>query len=303
MSGAEAYWMKLAVDYDRVWWLRRERRFVKDAFVNLIKYVRMESPRKGTVKFRGIDDLAYALRYEDDEVWALARMLECAQMVCEDDPIPAVEIKDGTLRVIKFAEFQGTDAERKRADRDVKAVNPGADTNSPDIPPKSETNTVSPDLSENPATNEVSLEKPLAYETGRREDGKTGREEEIRTEPNRETNLFDAVESALLDTPQFRVKGINSKLMTRLVSEYLTLLDPETILAEAWAAAAFLRRRPPDAYSHAHLFFRKWLKTAEANIRARGAKVHQRNGHSTDRRNMTTAEKLTSGSMFEEALK
>ncbi len=39
----EAYWIRLDVDYDEVWWMRKEPRFVKDAFPNLIRYVRMMS--------------------------------------------------------------------------------------------------------------------------------------------------------------------------------------------------------------------------------------------------------------------
>jgi hypothetical protein len=252
--GVEAYWIRLDVDYDRVWWLRKEPRFVRDAWPNLIRYVRRESPRKGTVKFRDVEDLADACRYSPEEAWAFARMLECAQMTCDSDPVPAVTIAGGVLTVVKWGDFQGADAVRKRLE---------ARNNSGD-------NTVTPELLNKSGLNQVTPEKPVTRDTGTREHGNTGTDNsKIPDGTDVRLNVFDEVEKALLDTPQFSIVGINSKLMGNAISHYLTMMEPQDILKEAFEAQTWLKGKPPDSHCNAPAFFRKWLKRAEVNIRRR----------------------------------
>jgi len=252
--GVESYWIRLDVDYDRVWWLRKEPRFVRDAWPNLIRYVRRESPRKGTVKFRDVEDLADACRYSTEEAWAFVRMLECAQMSCEADPTPAVIIADGVLTVVKCGTFQGADAVRKRID---------AKNNSGD-------SAVTPELSDKSALNVITPDKPVARDTGTREHGNTGTDIlKIPDGTNVPLNVFDEVERVLLDTPQFSVCGINQKLMTTVVSHYLTMMEPQDILKEAFEAQSWLQRHPQRKYSQPAAFFRGWLKKAEQNMRLR----------------------------------
>lgn len=108
-------WIRLDIDYDRCDWLRREKRMVKDAWPNLLRFVKKEAPKKATIRFRNVDDLAYAMRYDDDEAWAVARLIEVAQSGDE----PAIQISNGWLTITKWAEFQSPDAERVRNKRET----------------------------------------------------------------------------------------------------------------------------------------------------------------------------------------
>lgn len=112
----DSFWIRLDVDYDRAKWLRREKRLVKCAFVDLLRLIKIEAPRKGSIRFREVDDLVFALRYSEDEAWAIARMLECAT-VAYDDEAPAVTIANGCLTVTNWEIYQSPDALRIKARR------------------------------------------------------------------------------------------------------------------------------------------------------------------------------------------
>lgn len=106
-------WIRLDIDYDRTDWLRKEKRAVKDAWPNLLRLVKREAPNKASIRYRGIEDLAYVMRYEDDELWVLEALLKAAQS--GDDP--AILINSGYLTILHWSEYQSADAERVRNKR------------------------------------------------------------------------------------------------------------------------------------------------------------------------------------------
>lgn len=121
-------WMRLDVDYDRAKWLRRQPRAIRNAWVDLLRAVKKEAPKKGYMRFRDVDDLALTMRYDEaDDIELLTTLLDAAQLDM-DGTGAAVLIEGGYLYIVKWAEYQSTEAERSRRRRN------GQTTDEPVIP-------------------------------------------------------------------------------------------------------------------------------------------------------------------------
>ena len=290
-------WIRLDVDWDRALWIRSEKRFVKDVWPNLLRLVKILSPRKGRIKFRDIYDLAEQMRYSSDEMWTVERLVEVAQ-IDHDGHGSAITIEGGILVINNWIKYQSPTAQRVSAFRERE--NTIDDENSGVTYDVQALHTTVPALQIDYVT--PCNGKSRARDTATQQHSNTATPENTKntketTAPeNREgKNLFSQVQAVLLDTPQFQVSGINTRLLDGVVAQYLQLVAPEVVLTEAWGAQRYLKRHPSKKYTEANLFFANWLKKAEAAARKRPETAVTRRGLEPA---LAVPDKLQEGSIF-----
>ncbi len=103
--------IRLEIDYGRLPWLRGRSRLVTMAWIDLLSLVKAEGPYKGAVKWRGIDDLLFAMRYGTDEKEVVEELLAA----CEEHG--AITFGNGELVIEVWDDYQTREAERSRRRR------------------------------------------------------------------------------------------------------------------------------------------------------------------------------------------
>jgi hypothetical protein len=115
---------------------------------DLLRWVKMNSPYKGFVGFTSVDDLAYDLRYEDDDIEGLRKLLESAVAG------GAIVLDNDRLTINQWDEYQNPETVRKR----------GRNDENPEIPESSGKTPKIRKNPENPADKDKDKDKDKTYE-------------------------------------------------------------------------------------------------------------------------------------------